>query len=212
MELLAEGFALRRAARAEASRAERLGWSSLLLRWCAARLSAANARSAEIQSRLQAGEEHGSRALWDQVHGPRPPLHGLELRDLCVGAWVECSVSMAALCRARGIAYVHVLQPTLWDQGSKPLAPAEVQLDAPFHVWKQATRLGYPQLRARADELARRGVELVDASRAVADVREPLYFDHGHVVKRGTEILWERIAPAVLDALAGAIEREEKAR
>ena len=43
----------------------------------------------------------------------------------CVKSWKESSRALADLCRARGITYEQFLQPTMVDEGSKPLTELE---------------------------------------------------------------------------------------
>jgi hypothetical protein len=56
-----------------------------------------------------------------EVKGPRFANEDEAIAHACVSVWEECSRSMHGLCAERGITYLHVLQPTLHDDGSKPL-------------------------------------------------------------------------------------------
>jgi hypothetical protein len=109
---------------------------------------------------------------------------------------------MDALCRRRGIRYLHVLQPTLHDEGSKPLTEDERRAGAEPEIWALGARLGYPKLRARARSLAAAGVEVLDATRAFADVRETLYYDVCHFAPAGNLLLGELVAERLLAAPA----------
>ncbi|MCC6407798.1 MAG: hypothetical protein IT453_11570 [Planctomycetes bacterium] len=119
-----------------------------------------------------------------------------------VEAWGEGAFSMWSLCRARGIAYVHVLQPTLHDDGAKPASEDELALAAPDPLRLDAARLGYPALRARGAELALRGMPFCDASRVFADVRETRYRDASRIDDAGHRLLAESIARRALEELA----------
>ncbi|MBI5433934.1 MAG: hypothetical protein HZA52_13970 [Planctomycetes bacterium] len=161
-----------------------------------------------------------------------------------IEAWSEGAISMWSLCRARGIPYLHVLQPTLHDEGAKPpsedelalgasaaLGPDEardaggardargalgaedprgagdvrgprVALGAEDALRVDAARRGYPALRAKATELAGRGLPFCDASRVFADVRETLYRDASRFDDAGHRLLAETIARRALEELA----------
>jgi hypothetical protein len=139
-----------------------------------------------------------------QVLGPEFDADPDKLMQLCVDAWFECSLSLDALCRARDIPYLHVLQPTLHDEGSKRMSAEEKALPLPAPEWIEGVRRGYPALRARGQELAARGVHFLDASRAFADVDATLYFDPCHFVTRGCDLLADRIADQLLSDVVRA--------
>jgi len=122
--------------------------------------------------------------------------------DLAVRDWTECSRSMHALCAARGIAYLHVLQPTLHDEGSKPLTPEEREAGAlgPA-IWARAARAGYPRLRAEGERLRSLGVPFHDASRVFADDERSLYYDICHFGGPGQFTLAIDIGRAFLEQL-----------
>lgn len=121
--------------------------------------------------------------------------------DRIVRGWFEASRSMAALCDARGIAYLHVLQPTLHDRGSKVLTEIERVNGAVDETWVDATELGYPKLREAGRRLAQIGVPFLDASQVFRDVRETLYYDHCHFGDDGNRILAERIVPEIVQSI-----------
>jgi hypothetical protein len=108
---------------------------------------------------------------------------------------------MHALCAARGIAYVHVLQPTLHDTGSKPLTPEELAGGAAPESWTWAVGEGYPLLRSTGAELSAAGVRFVDASGVFAGVQTAIYHDSCHFRLEGNVLLCELVAPAILAAL-----------
>jgi hypothetical protein len=139
------------------------------------------------------------------VHGPMrargPPGDGREDLELCVRIWSEAARSLDAVCRDRSIEFLEVLQPTLHDAGSKPLAKAEIPLTAPLPTLTAAIQQGYPLLRTAAANLAKEGVRVLDASLAFADVETELYYDFCHFNDTGNRILAERIAEALLRAV-----------
>ena len=114
--------------------------------------------------------------------------------------WVESSRSMHAMCAARGIAYLHVLQPTLADASSgKPLAEFErgqleaYRLNAADRAF-EAVQLGYDELREGGRDLSAAGIEFLDATRAFEGMQESLYTDFVHFDRVGNERLGRLIA------------------
>ncbi|HVS08279.1 MAG TPA: hypothetical protein VMS76_00300 [Planctomycetota bacterium] len=180
--------------------------SALLGRWTLWRLRRMRARWAEAQLSYM--------DLFDSEVGDEPwrgpPFD--ESLDGALGqvawAWKESSLAMRAQCAERGIDYVHVLQPTLHDQGSKPVTEEELRTGGVLESWSEGVRSGYPLLRKVGEELREEGVDFLDLSRAFSGVEESLYYDGCHFGDRGNEILAERIAEGVLAAL----EREAAGR
>lgn len=206
-ERIGAAWSLRNGAREFAARAESWGLqrSSVLSTWVLARLRQTNARidALEREQAITPSLAHGS-SRWRQVHGCDAPAELDDAVLLGMTAWEECPVSMAALCRARGIAYLHVLQPTLFDLGSKPLTARERATADEFHPWRPPIVHHYADLRDRGARLAERGVEFVDATRVFASVTDELYYDQCHFVRAGNELLWTFVEPKVVDLLAGA--------
>ncbi len=99
--------------------------------------------------------------------------------------WVECSISLNAICEAREIAYIHALQPTLWDPGAKPIVGGEAKVQGARH-WRRGVELGYPRLRAAIPELEAAGVSVLDLSMVFAEVHDELYFDPCHYGPEGS--------------------------
>jgi hypothetical protein len=118
-----------------------------------------------------------------------------------VAEWRESSRNMRAMCEARGIAYFHVLQPTLHDPGAKPVHPNEARLGTIDPDWLDGVQRGYPALRAAGAELAAQGERFFDASRIFAEVAEPLYFDACHLTGKGNDLLAAALGAAFLEAL-----------
>ena len=136
---------------------------------------------------------------------PVPGARDLEpfderLLDAAVDVWVQHARSMHALCAERGIAFVHVLQPTRDDEGAKPLTADELADEQPDE-WLWAVREGYPRLRAAGERLRSSGVRFVDASRIYEGIEEPLYVDRCHLNTRGNVLLGAAIMPALLAEL-----------
>ncbi|MCP3917358.1 MAG: hypothetical protein GY711_17565 [bacterium] len=112
--------------------------------------------------------------------------------------WTESSRSLHAICSARDVFYLHVLQPTLHDEGSKSLSQEEIDCSNVRDSWRRGARDGYPLLREAGDTLRASGVAFEDASRVFRDVSESLYYDACHFNRAGNLLLAERVADAFL--------------
>ena len=113
-------------------------------------------------------------------------------------AWRDSSRAMDALCAAHGVRYLHALQPTLDDAGSKPLSRAEEPF-AGDGAQSQRVAEGYGLLRERGAELVAAGVDFVDLSGLFAEVRGTVYVDRAHYNPAGNARLAEALAAALLD-------------
>jgi hypothetical protein len=122
------------------------------------------------------------------------------VRETSVAAWREGSRSMLAICRARGITFLHVLQPSPCDAGSKPLTPEEATAAAAHPLWAEAAAQGYPRLREVGAELAAEGVPFLDATGVFKGHEEPIYRDNCHFAGEGCAILGPIVAEALLRA------------
>jgi len=199
-------------------RDETRDWIGTALRWrlyessIAAHFVASHMRSVSNQRLVAQTKliEHaarireGSELRW-QARGPEFESAPAAVLEQCARLWFESSLSMHALCEARGIAYLHVLQPTLHDPSSKPLSAEERALDPGPDAWKPAVVAGYPMLRARAREFENHGVSFLDASQAFADTSETLYFDACHFEAAGSRLLAQRIAAYFREHLLGEL-------
>jgi hypothetical protein len=121
-----------------------------------------------------------------------------------VEAWEEGSITMRGLCAQRKIPYLHVLQPTLHDEGSKTLTAKEQDNSRADPNWIAGVHRVYPDLRTAGARLAERGVDFVDGSRAFAGDTGDLYYDPCHFAARGNRIL----AAAVVEPLLRACARD----
>ena len=106
-----------------------------------------------------------------------------------------------ALCTDRGIFYLHVLQPTLLDPGSKPLTERERTFLDVEEALVQGVRLGYPRLRAAAARLREHGIAFADASGVFRETPGEIYDDACHFQRPGTELLGEAVGAAFLREL-----------
>jgi hypothetical protein len=153
------------------------------------------ARAAQAQLRRRTGDlvtALARRGVPEHLRGPAVES-GAEME--AIGrSWQECSRSLRAMCESRGIPYVHVLQPTLLDPGSKPVTEEELASGQMFPEWKDGVERGYPLLRELGGELAAEGLLFFDASRAFADETATLYYDACHFGREGNRLLAKAIA------------------
>ena len=111
-----------------------------------------------------------------------------------VACWKRSSLAMHQLCEARGIRYVHVLQPTLHDEGSKAMTEEERRVGIDKDGLHPAVVRGYPLLREALAELRNRGVEALDACSAFKEMPQTIYVDSCHFTQEGNRILARNIA------------------
>jgi hypothetical protein len=139
--------------------------------------------------------------VWTEDRGVSgPPFDNDEnALAIAVEGWAQSSLCIQAICNARGIPYLHVLQPTLHDEGAKPVTAQEIEDGEGKLAWVAGVRAGYPLLRARGEKLRAEGVNFVDASRLFADVHETLYYDICHFGKSGNDTLARFVAASFLD-------------
>lgn len=146
-------------------------------------------------------KNEGQKRLPRQVRGPDFNRKQGAILKQCARNWYESSVSLDAMCKARGIAYLHVLQPSLYDKGSKTKSPEEETLPEPPFGWRSGPEHGYPLLRKAGSQLLELGVAFHDASQVFVDVKEKVYHDACHLEVFATDLLTVEIAAAFLASL-----------
>lgn len=119
-----------------------------------------------------------------------------------VRMWSESSRSLRSVCEARGIVYVHVLQPTLHDTPNRTMTAKEIEVGAGSSTWIDAVHAGYPLLRAAGAELAAGGERFLDGSPLFKDVEETVYMDVCHFRDLGNRLLAELAASEIAAGLA----------
>jgi hypothetical protein len=188
-------------------RADRAGYfhSAIAARFVQARLDESYARYAEAAQLYDEQRRSGARSY---CIGPEFDVSDESAVEISARLWFESSLSMDAICRLWGIRYLHFLQPTLHDEGSKPTTELELSKGAEPKEWALGARLGYPRLRARGAELVARGVEFADLSRTFADVKTDLYYDICHFAPAGNRMLVDRVVE-VLTAHPAPPPREQ---
>src|SRR5690606_2810558 len=97
--------------------------SAMLATWCSWRLDAQTWVQSEAYARFLEGRVDGLRP---EVCGPAFARQSAEAPFTAMAdLWRHSSETLHDLCRGAGIPYLHVLQPTLLDDGAKPLTGAE---------------------------------------------------------------------------------------
>lgn len=176
---------------------------SVFLNAFGARFSGLSAARIARMQRALADETRSG--LAPAFRGPPTPADD-DAVDIAVRAWHDASAMIHAVCRGRGVPYVHVLQPNQYVEGSKPLSDAEraVAIE-PGHPWGIAARRHYGRLRDAGADLAASGVPFYDMTQVFAGVGDPLYVDNCcHFNFAGNQVLARAIAAAVAEAVPGA--------
>lgn len=170
--------------------------SSLLGSWTRSRIGHLKRSIVETQETYQ-----GKISDNELARGPRwiPREPGAPIED-AVAVWVESTRMIDALCRDRGIVYLHALQPTLWDEGAKPRTAEEEQKGQLSKPMLDGVLSGYPRLREEGARLrADEGLRFIDASRLFEDASETIYIDSCHLGKPGNRTLGEFVGRAWLE-------------
>jgi hypothetical protein len=113
---------------------------------------------------------------------------------------------MATLCSGFGIRYFHFLQPNQYLPGSKVLTAEERHLAFdPKVAETQRVAVGYPMLIERGRELRAEDIRFVDLTMLFKDDPRTVYRDTCcHLNERGSVVLAEAIAQAIIDDSDGA--------
>ncbi len=122
--------------------------------------------------------------------------------DLAVAAWEAHSRDMHGICDRRSIAYLHVLQPTLFYA---PAWPAELQEESDESVglaWRHGVARGYPAMVEHGAALRESGIGFLDATGALGKNFATYYYDSCHFNEDGNVLLGQAIADALLELLA----------
>lgn len=172
------------------------------------RLAALRARYGRNHSQLLAILRNRPRD--PEITGPQVLAGESGLRDAIVACWEASSIGLQGVCDEYRIAYLHVLQPTLYDPESKPLTREEIEGAVADASWKEGIPQAYPALREAGERLRARGVSFLDASRIFQDHPEKLYYDMCHFGPEGDAILARAIAPRLGDAVERGRRRSER--
>lgn len=127
----------------------------------------------------------------------------LEGGSPAIGAHVSTGGMAVLTDERRGIEYIHVLQPTLTDEGSKEVSPDEALILAGGREGT-CVREGYPHLRRLGEDLVEEGVEFRDATGTFKGMTERIYRDACHYNRIGNTVLAEALLKPLLEALTRA--------
>jgi len=168
-----------------------------------ARMRSLSVRRGDLQQRIALVENASTdERTRRQVGGPEFDASPEALLEASERVWTESSRSMRALCDSRGLAYLHVLQPALFDAGSKPVSAEEERIQNPNDSWLVGARDGLPRLRRAGLQLAAEGEHFLDASRMFAEMTETFYVDAIHFSPSGNArlrgLIVERIRADIL--------------
>lgn len=137
--------------------------------------------------------------------GPYRAMTDDEARRHVVAIWANSSKSLAGMCRANGLFYLHVLQPTGHETipvPSKPLTPEERKLIGDTNSpWAAGARTIYPLMKRRASKFVDERVNFADLSMIFASNTDVIYYDICHYNQAGNIIFADGIAEAFLKSL-----------
>jgi len=136
------------------------------------------------------------------IRGPRYDSQP-SMRSI-VDIWKRSSLLIHNLCLGCNVPYIHILQPTLWDVGSKPLTEEEKAIGAVYDsngLWRIGVQKGYPLLRAAGEELREANLRFFDFSMIFKDTSESLYLDLCHYNFKFRKIIARKIAEIIIGEL-----------
>ncbi|MBL8860003.1 MAG: hypothetical protein JNL28_15955 [Planctomycetes bacterium] len=118
-----------------------------------------------------------------------------------VRGWSENARLVRALCREHAIPLLHLLQPTSYDTGSKPLTREEKLAANSPSAWRDGVQGGYGLLRKAALDLSAEDCPIHDATRLFEHRPEQTFVDVCHLNELGISLLTERVAQELLRTL-----------
>jgi hypothetical protein len=127
-------------------------------------------------------------------------------------AWADASRMMAALCEQAGVAYVHLLQPNQYVEGTKVLGEEEARVAVvPGHPWGRIAREGYRFLRAEGRALRRDGVPYYDLTMIFKEQQAATYADECcHLSPLGSLVLAANLAAILQRELGDSLLGEAR--
>ncbi len=165
------------------------------------------ARIYRENERIRAPETSGStdfRSVGPTLGSRRPNVLYQRIAD----HWASCSVQMKALCDAHGIAYIHLLQPNQYLEGSKALTAQELRVAfREDHPYRAGVVQGYPLLLEAGKKLRRRGVDFYDLTQVFSRTSRTLYKDDCcHPNQEGYRIVGRKVASILVRRLEAQTE------
>ncbi len=109
---------------------------------------------------------------------------------------------MYQICQARGIRYLHFLQPNQYHKGSKPLSEAELkEYFVQDQTYGSAVARGYPAMIVEGRKLREAGVEFNDLTQLFSQDSGTIYCDYFcHYNQRGNDLLATTVADRVIES------------
>lgn len=201
LELRIEVRELRERAERFAARSERF---HLTLSCVAGRLALAHMQS--LYERWDAASARFLEQITSDEHrlalrGPRIQGEPEDALRAIVADWTRATRLLQTICDGRSMHFLHVLQPTLLDEGSKTPTELEVARGRAPQAWIDAARAGYPLMREAGAKLRDSGVNTFDGTRIFQDVAETVYLDAAHLDQTGNDLLAEHVARAFLESM-----------
>jgi len=132
----------------------------------------------------------------------------VKIKRTVLDCWVNSSRSIQAMCDARSIYYLHVLQPTLADVGSKVLTKDEIRTGTIDTAWEVGVRTCYDSMRQEGSKLKALGVNFHDLSMVFAGMNETFYFDCCHFQGAGEDLFAASVAKAFLESFPASAPRK----
>ncbi len=126
-----------------------------------------------------------------------------EMYQQVIAVWVKSSQLMHQICQARGIRYLHFLQPNQYYSGSKPLSEEELKnYIVPDQDYGAAVARGYPTMIEQGERLHEEGVGFYDLTQLFAQETGTIYCDYFcHYNQRGNDLLATVVADRVIDSV-----------
>jgi hypothetical protein len=194
---------LRRSEEEEQALARRYaGWTASAITgvFARGRVTDAHARTVALHERW--GAYLGDRKKSLAVRGPAFDADPAQVGAAIAQCWYAGSLAMHGMAEARGTYYVHLLQPTLLEEGSKIMSPEEKELSIALPGWQDGVRYGYPAMRTLGETLKSKGVSFADATRLFRDDTDTLFTDACHMNQVGMQRLADEGARVLLDAIS----------
>jgi hypothetical protein len=123
--------------------------------------------------------------------------------DDIVSTWMQSSMLMHDMLCARGIPYLHVVQPNQYfskKRFSDEERRVAIRSDSPY---ANGVRMGYPSLRDRIPAMRALGLDVVSAVEVFDDMERTVYADDCcHVNQLGNEVLARFVGDHIAQAIA----------
>ena len=139
--------------------------------------------------------------------GPRQTFTSTdEMYSHVVRLWAECSRLQAQICQARGIRYLHCLQPNQYHAGSKTFSEYELEkCIAEDQEYGAVVKRGYPLMIEEGRKLRSQGVNFHDLTPLFSNQADTIYSDFFcHYNQIGNDLLATAVAQLLLNSMRDA--------